>query len=187
MEFVVTVILLCIAAYCVGALPIGYFIARACGIGNIYEHGSGTMGATNVARVLGIPYFFLVLFFDVLKAYYMLRIAHNYECGLLSLFCIAASLLIGNSFSIFVGGHGGKGVATLFGILLAYAPAVAGLFMLLWFLLVVWVQRPGFASVGSLVLLPFICWIVGYNGLFFVPLALFVLFRHRSHLVILLR
>ncbi len=61
MEFVVTVILLCIAAYCVGALLIGYLIARACGIGNIYEHGSGTMGATNVARVLGIPYFFLVL------------------------------------------------------------------------------------------------------------------------------
>lgn len=49
-------------AYIVGSIPCGYIIARLSGIRDIREHGSGNIGATNVARILGWPYFFSYFF-----------------------------------------------------------------------------------------------------------------------------
>ena len=54
-------------SYFVGSIPTGWLVARAKGIKNIREHGSGNIGATNVARLLGPRYFFLFFFLIVLK------------------------------------------------------------------------------------------------------------------------
>lgn len=56
-------------AYIVGAFPVGYWLARWHGIDDIRQYGSGNIGATNVARALGLKYFFIVLFLDSFKAY----------------------------------------------------------------------------------------------------------------------
>ena len=49
-------------AYAVGSIPSGYLVARLQGIQDIRQHGSGNIGATNVARVLGMQYFFFDFF-----------------------------------------------------------------------------------------------------------------------------
>ena len=54
-------------AYLVGAIPVGYLVARAFGIGDIRGHGSGTIGATNVLRTAGKLPAALTLVGDVAK------------------------------------------------------------------------------------------------------------------------
>src|SRR5690348_15473304 len=103
------------AAYLVGAIPTGYLIAKLKGITDIRQHGSGNIGATNVSRILGKHYFFLIFFLDAGKAYLFIHAlkAHfsfNYLC------IFASIVLVGNGYSIFLRGSGGKGVATLFGL-----------------------------------------------------------------------
>ena len=56
-----------VVAYLIGSIPFGYLIARAVSGIDIRTVGSGNLGATNVGRVLGRRYFFLVLALDLLK------------------------------------------------------------------------------------------------------------------------
>jgi len=116
-----TVLFFILIGYLVGAVPSGYIIARAKGI-NIREHGSGNIGATNMNRVLGQGMGALTLMGDILKGFLMLVIAKNFISDTTLLAFIAYAILLGNCFSIFLRGRGGKGVATTFGIYLALAP-----------------------------------------------------------------
>src|SRR5438477_3276241 len=59
-------LLVIIGSYLIGAVPFGYLIARARGV-NIFEHGSGNIGATNVGRVLGRKFGLLVFVLDFCK------------------------------------------------------------------------------------------------------------------------
>ena len=58
-----------LAAYLVGAVPIGWLVARAFGVGDIRRHGSGNIGATNVLRTVGRLPAIVTLLGDVLKGY----------------------------------------------------------------------------------------------------------------------
>src|ERR1700752_4765 len=55
-----------VASYLLGAIPFGYLIARARGV-DIFAHGSGNIGATNVGRILGKPLGILVFLLDFAK------------------------------------------------------------------------------------------------------------------------
>src|ERR1700730_10712106 len=104
-----------IIAYLVGAIPTGYIIAKLKGISDIRQHGSGNIGATNISRVLGKHYFFLIFFLDAGKAYLFLQLIKPYfDFSYLCFF--AGILLFGNGYSIFLRGTGGKGGATLCGL-----------------------------------------------------------------------
>lgn len=98
-----------IGAYIVGSIPSGYLIARYNGFQDIRQFGSGNIGATNIARALGLHFFFIVLFLDAIKAYGYLQL-----CGLMGvdgfqLLLCAFALLIGNSYSFFLNGSVGGG------------------------------------------------------------------------------
>lgn len=119
------------AGYLVGAIPFGLLIARAKGI-DIRAVGSGNIGATNVGRVLGRPYFFLCFALDALKGFAPTLafglITHAADHGTRTpdqlwwwLAAMAAPVL-GHMFSPYLGFHGGKGVATGLGSLLAVVP-----------------------------------------------------------------
>lgn len=96
---------------------------------DVREHGSGNAGATNVIRVLGWKTGIPVLFIDVLKGWgaAMLPVFFNLAgegTALLTNYQILAGLaaIIGHIFPVFAGFRGGKGVATIFGVLLAIHP-----------------------------------------------------------------
>src|SRR5260370_24810556 len=55
-----------LAAYLIGAIPFGFLVARSCGV-NIFEHGSGSIGATNVGRILGRKLGLFVFVLDFAK------------------------------------------------------------------------------------------------------------------------
>jgi glycerol-3-phosphate acyltransferase PlsY len=112
-----------LAAYLVGAVPIGWLVARAFGVGDIRRHGSGTIGATNVLRTLGRLPAIVTLLGDVLKGYLAVLLGSTLggdqpTVGAAS----AVAAVAGNCWSIFLGFRGGKGVATGLGALLPLVP-----------------------------------------------------------------
>lgn len=122
-----------LAAYLAGSIPFGLIIGRFHGI-DIREHGSKNIGATNVWRVLGRGAGLLCFFLDMLKGALPVLIVGWYS-GLITMsiaqmpktqmmlwLAVAIAPVIGHMYSLFIGGKGGKGVATGFGALLAMWP-----------------------------------------------------------------
>jgi len=141
-------------AYLIGSIPSGYLIARYKGIENIREHGSGNIGATNVARVLGIKFFFIVFFTDFFKAWlYLLCVA---AAGFTQWYLISAAiaLLIGNGCSLFLGFRGGKAVATGFGVLAALHPYLLLYLFVSWLVVFALTKTVALASIFFLLALP---------------------------------
>ena len=115
------------AAYLIGAVPVGYLVGRAFGVADIRQHGSGTIGATNVLRTAGRLPAILTLGGDVAKGYLavvagaaLAADAPRPDAGVLAASAVAA--VIGNCWSVFLGFRGGKGVATGLGALLRIVP-----------------------------------------------------------------
>jgi glycerol-3-phosphate acyltransferase PlsY len=137
-------------SYFIGAIPFGLIISRRTAGIDITLKGSGNIGATNVAREIGIKWGLLTLLLDLLKGFILLLIARFYISDIEGVFLISTSLavLLGHRFSPFLNFGGGKGVATAFGIFLALSPisAVISLFV---FILTVYFSD--YVSLGSMV------------------------------------
>jgi acyl phosphate:glycerol-3-phosphate acyltransferase len=116
-------VLAVIAAYLVGAIPIGWLVARAFGLGDIRRQGSGNIGATNVLRTLGWLPAIVTLLGDVLKGYLAVVLGTRLGGGDPAVSGAAAvAAVAGNCWSVFLGFRGGKGVATGLGALLNLTP-----------------------------------------------------------------
>ncbi len=124
-----TPLLILAGAYLIGSVPFGLIVARLAKGIDIREHGSKNIGATNVTRVLGAKWGTLCFVLDVLKGALpvclpRLLLAANDPNHLH--WQVAAGLLaiIGHMFPIWLGFHGGKGVATALGVvaMLAHLP-----------------------------------------------------------------
>lgn len=160
-------------AYLTGAIPTGYLIAQLKGISDIRAHGSGNIGATNVSRFLGIHYFFLIFFLDAGKAFlFLYAITPYYSTDYLCLF--AALLLFGNGCSIFLQGSGGKGIATLSGLLTALAPIHTIILLCIWSCILLITHTVGMASIGTIIFLPLCAYITQNNS--FLLFSLFATF-----------
>lgn len=116
--------LLVIAGFIAGSIPFGVLIARQRGV-NIRAKGSGNIGATNVARVMGLGPGLAVLVLDALKGA-IAALAAQRICGMDWVIAAAGfAAILGHCFSPFLGGKGGKGVATALGVFVVVAPALA--------------------------------------------------------------
>ena len=140
-----TELLLIILAYLIGSIPTSVWVSKYFFGVDIRDYGSGNAGATNTYRVLGAKWGTFVMIADVLKGvvatslvvlipYYMENAfaKTNFMVGL------GLSAIIGHIFPVFADFKGGKGVATLFGMIIALQPIVAvccvGVFLLVLFL-----------------------------------------------------
>lgn len=167
-------IALTLVSYLIGSIPTGFLIARYCGIDDIRKHGSGNIGATNVARMLGAHFFFLVFAIDCFKAYGWLRFLEHYSVHYDEKIIAAIVLLIGNGCSVFLGGKGGKGAATSVGVLLALHPMMFCYAAITWLSVLVCIKTVGIASACALFSLPFFSFFVcGDAGITFM-LILFI-------------
>lgn len=115
-----------IVAYLLGSIPTSVWISRTFYAIDIRDYGSGNAGATNTFRVLGIKAGIIVFIVDILKGFAAVNLIHftNYYIphsgdyiNIQLLLGIAA--MLGHIFPIYVGFKGGKGVATLFGVICA--------------------------------------------------------------------
>ncbi len=142
------IVLAAAAAYVVGAVPVGYLVARLFGVTDIRRHGSGSIGATNVLRTAGRLPGIVTLLGDIVKGYLAVALAGWIDGGAPRALAVGAvAAVVGNCWSLFLGFRGGKGVATGLGALLRLIP-LATLAALPVFLVVVITTR--FVSLGSL-------------------------------------
>jgi acyl phosphate:glycerol-3-phosphate acyltransferase len=116
--------LLCAGAYLAGSIPFGALLARIKRV-DLRKVGSGNIGATNVARALGKGWAIAVLVADAAKGFVPVWLGRR--LGLSSTEVALAGLLaiVGHMFTLFLGGRGGKGVATSLGVALALSPTAA--------------------------------------------------------------
>jgi glycerol-3-phosphate acyltransferase PlsY len=174
------------AAYVVGALPIGFLVARGFGVGDIRRHGSGNIGATNVLRTLGRLPAVITLLGDIAKGYAAVALAAYLGAGDAAVTAAGAvAAVVGNCWSVFLGFRGGKGAATGLGALLRLTP-LATLAALPVFLVVVATTRfVSLASVLSAACVPFGALALGAPRAFvlgaFVAAAV-VIVRHRENI-----
>ncbi len=118
-----TATLAVLAAYLVGAVPVGFLVARAVGGGDIRRHGSGNIGATNVLRTVGRGPAALTLIADVAKGYAAVAFGQHLSGNAVDIGAVCAlAVIVGNCWSVFLGFRGGKGVATGLGGLLRLVP-----------------------------------------------------------------
>jgi len=140
------------AAYLLGAIPFGLLLGRARGV-DIRRHGSGNIGATNVARVLGRRWGLAAFACDFAKGWLPVFLLPGWAAAgattpawLGPVCCVAA--IFGHNWSVFLRFRGGKGIATSAGGLLALAPLPVLVAAAVW-VAVVW--SSGFVSLGSIV------------------------------------
>lgn len=170
--------------YLIGSIPSGYLIARAYGVKDIRDHGSGAIGATNVSRVLGIKFFFIVFFADFLKTYLYVMGLSQYGFAQIDLISVSVALLIGNGYSLFFRSRSGKGVATTCGVLCALAPVFLGTLFCGWLFVFFVSQTVGIASTVLYLCMPLWSYFF-YDGML-LPFLFFVsiwgLILHRNNL-----
>ena len=125
------VLIAVIFAYILGSIPSAVWAGRLFHGIDVREHGSGNAGATNVIRVLGWQTGVPVLLFDMVKGCLaaliprLFHLAPEESALLVNLQILTGfAAIIGHIFPVFAGFRGGKGVATMFGILVAIHPAV---------------------------------------------------------------
>lgn len=122
-------------AYLFGSIPTAVWIGQAFYGIDVREYGSGNAGATNTFRVLGKKAGIAVMILDILKGYTATNLAYliglsvtgpqnsvqfvNYQLAL------GITAVMGHLFPVFAGFRGGKGIATLFGMILAVHPQAA--------------------------------------------------------------
>ena len=173
-----------ILAYLIGAIPSGLVLSRGSGI-DIRAQGSGNIGATNVARLLGKKLGALTLLCDIAKGFLPIWIAALLLGQGPALACVGAAAVLGHMFPIYLRFRGGKGVATALGLFLCLSPwaVVAALALFL-----VIVRFSGFVSAGSLAAsaaMPILIWLLG-GAAWQVALALFVgvmiWIKHRANI-----
>ncbi len=148
LEVSVTTLLIPLAAYVLGSIPFGLILAKLFGRTDVRKGGSGNIGATNVARVVGPLAGILTLILDVAKGSAAVLLAARLSKDSATWMMIAAlAALVGHCFPVWLKFKGGKGVATAAGMFLVLCP-LAFLGSVILFVLVVTFWR--YVSLGSI-------------------------------------
>lgn len=122
-----------IISYLIGSIPTALIISKKYFDIDIREYGSGNMGATNTFRVLGSRFGTIVMIADILKGVIAVALynffphyLHNELDRTNFMIGLGLAAVAGHIFPVWANFRGGKGVATLFGMVLAIQPVVAG-------------------------------------------------------------
>lgn len=187
-------------AYLIGSIPTAVWVSKGVFGMDIREYGSGNAGATNTFRVLGPKAGTFVMVVDMLKGVMAVRLAYlvgyyhnpehltqlvNFQIGL------GLSAIVGHIFPIWAGFRGGKGIATVFGMVLAIQPLVAiccvGVFLLMLFL----TRYVSLSSIIASIAFPILILYIFnepevYYRIFAIAVALMVVLTHQKNIFRLL-
>ena len=183
-------ILLLIASYFLGSVSFSYIIARAKGK-DLSKFGSGNLGGTNMGRAFGARWGALVGILDVLKGYIPSYIAFQIYEDPWMITAVMAAPVIGHIFSAYLGLRGGKGIATLLGVLLPVLslPQVILIF-LVWGIAVKLVKIMSIVNIMYVLLVPGYLWLRFHHPAYVVfglGIDLVIWYAHRSNIKRLLK
>ena len=176
-------------AYLIGSIPTGYLIVKAKTGEDIRTIGSGSTGATNVKRVLGKNYFFLVMFLDALKGALPVILAKTFVSTAASIglapVIAAVAVIIGHSKSIFLGFKGGKSVASGVGTILALNWVVGLIIALVWSVITYTTKYVSVGSIIALLVSPFVMYFLHAPLAYICYCALgaiYIVYLHRENI-----
>jgi glycerol-3-phosphate acyltransferase PlsY len=148
--------------YLLGSIPFGLLLAKLFGGGDVRQHGSGNIGATNVSRVAGPLAGILTLLLDTGKGAAAVWLASRVSGQSATTTMLAGlAALAGHCFPVWLGFKGGKGVATGLGVFLVLCPLAAVCALIVFslaFLFWRYVSLASFAGAASLPLLVYFLW-----------------------------
>ena len=161
----------CALAYLIGSIPTSVWIGRSFYDLDVREHGSGNAGATNTFRVLGRKAGIIVMVIDVLKGFLAsalagLMVSQGYlDAKFLVHYKLIFGLcaVLGHIFPIYVGFKGGKGVATLLGMVLAIHPVVALLCVLIFLITLIATKYVSLSSIVATLAFPILNLLEPFN------------------------
>lgn len=186
-----------ILTYLIGSIPTAYIFGRIIKGIDIRNFGSGNVGATNVYRLIGKVPAFIVLFIDALKGFApvllfpaIFNIDKNLLNPELTSILIGVACISGHVWMVFLKFKGGKGVATTSGVMLAIAPKVFLIALIVWVIIFLLFRYVSLASITAAISLPIASLVM--NKAF--PLVLFSIticfigtYKHKSNISRLLK
>jgi glycerol-3-phosphate acyltransferase PlsY len=178
------------AAYLVGAIPFGLLFSRVLSGKDPRRHGSGNIGATNAMRTGGKTVGLLTLAADVLKGAAPVGLSIHLGASAWLTGGMALAAFIGHCFPVYLGFKGGKGVATMFGVVLPWQPWIAAAAFAVWLIsLRIW-RYVSVSSMLAATCLPLLAWVSHSHPAFMAcssALGLMTVARHRANVARLLR
>ena len=185
-------------AYLIGSIPSAVWIGKTFFGKDVREHGSKNSGATNTFRVLGAKAGIIVLLADILKGVLAVSLTYFFKPYTQSFsfeyykLLLGLTAVLGHVFSVFVKFKGGKGVATMFGIVLSVFPIAAAIGIGVFILVFAFTRYVSLGSMlGSLSFPITVILIQQHHDLPIVLLAFFIpsliIYTHRTNIKRLLR
>jgi len=171
--------------YLLGSIPFGLLLARIGGKGDLRKVGSGNIGATNVLRTGSRLLAALTLILDCLKGTAAVVIAWRLFGEVAAIFA-ATGALLGHIYPLWLKFRGGKGVATLLGILIGLQLWVAAaVYAAVWVLLLLTIRISSVAGIAAAASAPVTAAILGNSLLFpmLLGFALLIIWKHRENIL----
>lgn len=171
-----------IISYLLGSIPMGLLLTKLTGKGDLRKVGSGNIGATNVMRVGGLRMAGLVWLLDMLKAVLAVWLGNYIAGGAFGAWCGFVAI-VGHCYPIWLRFKGGKGISSLFGVMLAVSPLCFVVCAIEWLLVALY---SGISSLGATVvfcLIPLLGFAINVNvGWAFLAIGLLCMWRHRENI-----
>lgn len=183
-----------LGAYLIGSIPTGYIIVKLFTGQDIRTVGSGSTGATNVKRIMGKKWFFIVLLLDAFKGALPVIFAKIFvtifvSIGLVPVLC-AIAVILGHSKSVFIKFTGGKSVASGVGTILALNWHVGLIIALIWSVVTYISKYVSLGSIIALSLSPIIMYLckapIAYVAYCFLG-AIYIVYLHRANVLRLIK
>ena len=169
-----------IAGYLLGSIPFGLILTRLAGLGDIRRIGSGNIGATNVLRTGNKALAAATLILDGAKGAVAVLVAQHLY-GPDAAIVAGAGAFLGHLFPVWLKFHGGKGVATTIGILLAIAWPVGVIACAVWLLVALLFRYSSLAALIAVAAAPVAAWFLANHQTAGLALFLAVVVWQRHH------
>ncbi len=173
-----------IFSYLLGSVPSGLIIGKLSGL-DVRKAGSGNIGATNVARLLGKKVGLLTLVADTAKGLVPILLAQQIGLNDPVTALVGIAAFLGHVYPIFLKFKGGKGVATGFGVLLGLAPLATMILLVIFAALAFMTRIVSLSSMVSAVAAPLVLWLFYYAPTYIIMaalIAIMIVFRHSANI-----
>ena len=192
--------ILLVFAYLIGSIPSAVWVSKWIYGIDIREHGSGNAGATNAFRILGSKAGAGVMLADMMKGFLAVKLSMLSPFVILSepfvnlQIFLGLAAVLGHIFPIWAEFRGGKGIATLFGMILSIHPIVALSLIVVFFLMLTLTRYVSLSSITASIAFPLLILFI-FNAdakelsyrLFAIATAFLVVLTHHKNIGRLLR
>ena len=172
-------------AYLLGSIPFSYVVARAFGVPDVREVGSGNVGASNVMRSAGVTAGVLAFGLDTLKGTAAVLIALRLDAGASLPPLAALAALLGHVYPVWLGFRGGKGVATGAGAFFPLAPLPTAMALGVFLMTVMASRYISLGSMAGVLALPIVTFALGGDAWLTAgtaAAALLIVLKHKDNI-----